>query len=152
MARETPIFPMLIGVSLVVGRLIPAFYDWTGSDQSRPSPWIFPTAVGLLLCGITACFVLPWLPNEYDRSATNRVGKVQFKIRTILVVTAVVALFFVAFRKMPMLAISGALQGIALCYVVRFWILFRSFRWPTASLLACMYFHDDRSLHRSGRR
>ena len=87
-----------------------------------------------------ACLALPWLHIEYDPPTTNRVGKFQFKIRTILVMTAVVAVFLAAFRKMPMLAMSGSLLGITLCYVVRFWVLFRSFRWPVASLLACMYF------------
>ena len=135
-----PVFPLIIGVSLVVGRLIPAFYDWTGSEQSRPSPLIFQTAVGVLLCGIMACLALPWLHIEYDPPTTNRVAKVQFTIRTLLVMTAVVAVFLVAFRKTPLLAVSGGLHGIALCYVVRFWILFHSFRWQVASLLACMYF------------
>ena len=86
-------FLLVIGVSFVVGQLIPAFYDWTGSDQSRPSPLTFQTAAGLLLCGIIACLALPWLRIEYDLPATNRVGRVQFNIRTILVITAVVAVF-----------------------------------------------------------
>ncbi len=129
------IFPLLIGVSLAVGLLIPAFYDWTGSDQSRPSPLIFQTAVGLLLCGIMVCMALPWLSIAYDPPPTHRARKVQFTIRTILVMTAVVALLLVLFRNKPMLAVSGGLNVIAWCYVVRVWILFRSFRWPLSSVV-----------------
>lgn len=133
------IFPLMIAASLVVGWQIPGFYDWTGSDQSRPSPLVPQTAVGLLLSGILACCFLPWLPIVYDPPATDRAVKAQFKIRTLLVITALAAVLLVAFRTMPLLALSGGLQAIVFCYLVRFWIHFPSLRWPTASLLACMY-------------
>jgi hypothetical protein len=68
------VFPLIIGVTLVVGRLIPAFYDWTGSDQSRSSPLVAQTAVGVLLCGIIVCLTLPWLPIEFDPPAADRGG------------------------------------------------------------------------------
>jgi hypothetical protein len=134
------VFPLMIGVSLMAGRLIPTFYDWTESDQSRLSPLVPQTAVGLFLFGIIACFVLPWVHFEHEPSATSRGGTVQFTIRSILATIAVIAVFLAAFRKTPMLAVSGGLHAVAMCYVVRFWTLHRSLRWPVASLLACMYF------------
>ena len=135
-----PIFPLMIGVSLGVGLLIPAFYDWTGSDQSRPSPLIFQSAVAVLLCGIITCSILPWLKLAYDPPTNIPYRKFQFKIRSILMFTAVVAVFLVAFNKLPVIAVSGGLYGLALCFVTRYCILFRAFRWPLASLFACMYF------------
>lgn len=137
---KLPIFPLLITLSLLVGWFVPAFYDWTGSDQSRPSPLILPTALGLILCGIVACLALPWLPIATDPPTNDLVDKAQFKLRTILVITSFVAVIIASLRTMPMLAVSGVLYGLALCWVVRFGLLHHQFRWPVVSLLACAYF------------
>ncbi|MEO8494588.1 MAG: hypothetical protein ABI614_05935 [Planctomycetota bacterium] len=108
--RTIHICPLLIGLSFVVGRYVPAFYDWTGSDQSRPSPLILPTAAGLILLWIVACSALPWLPIVDDRPAALRVGKVQFTIRKLLVMTAVAAVLLAVLRQLPM-AVGGGLLG-----------------------------------------
>ncbi len=132
------IYPLLIATSVLVGWLIPAFYDWTGSDQSRPSPLIGQTALGLVVGGIIVCLALPWVPIAVEPRDTDRAVPVRFKIRTVLIVTATVAVVIAALMRYPMV-VSGGLYGITLCYVVRYWILFRRYRWPTAALLACMY-------------
>ena len=132
------IFPLLIVVSLVAGLIIPAFYDWTGSEQSRPSPLINQTAVGLILCGLIVCLALPWLPISDDSPAIRPGARLQFKIRTAMVMMAAVAAVIVALREIPMV-VGVAAYGIACCYVVRFWILFRPYRWQTLALGACMY-------------
>ncbi len=135
-----PIFPFLVGLSLAVGWLIPAFYDWTGSDQGRPSPLVSQAAIGLILFGLIVCAALPWLPIAPDSPANERIGTLRFGLRTILLMTAVIAMFLTAFITLPRLAVSSVLYGIALGYAVRFWILFRLFRWRVAALLGCMYF------------
>jgi hypothetical protein len=131
---------MLVGVSFVVGLSIPAFYEWTGSDQSRPSPLIHQTGAGLILLAVTAMSLLPWLPIQHDPPPIERRGKIQFKIRTILVTTAAVAACLAVFRETPLIAASGCLYAAVLCYVVRLWILCRPLGWQVSALLACMYF------------
>lgn len=37
----------ILGGAALIGFFIPAYYDWSGADQSRPSPWI-PAAIGTL--------------------------------------------------------------------------------------------------------
>jgi hypothetical protein len=134
---QLPIFPLLIAASFLVGWFIPAFYDWTGSDQSRPSPLIGKTALGLIVGVIVVSAVLPWLPITNAAKGTDQAVRVRFKIRTMLVTTAAVAVVIAALIKLPMV-VSGILCGSAFCYVVRFWILYRHYRLPTAALLACM--------------
>ena len=132
------IFPLLIAVSFVVGWFVPAFYEWTGTDQSRPSPLIGQTASGLTIGAIVVCLLLPWLPIAGDAPQNSRTSAVRFNIRTVLVVTAVLAAIMAALMKFPA-AVGGGLCAIAVCYLVRFWILHRGFRWQSAALLACMY-------------
>ena len=43
-----PILPLLITVSFFVGWFVPDYYEWTGSDQSRPSPLVGQTALGMI--------------------------------------------------------------------------------------------------------
>jgi uncharacterized protein involved in response to NO len=40
---------VLILISATCGWFVPAFYDWTGADQSRPSPlmWQVPLAIAV---------------------------------------------------------------------------------------------------------
>ncbi len=132
------IFSMLIAASFTAGWLVPAFYDWTGSDQSRPSPLIGQTALGLMVVGIVLGALLPWLPIEHERLDANRTERGRFKIRTLLVITAVVAVSTVALMKIPMV-VGVCWCGLALAYTVRFWIVFRPYRWQTAALGACLY-------------
>jgi hypothetical protein len=54
-----------------------------------------------------------------------------------LAITAAFAMAIAALIRFPMV-VSGSLCAIAFCYVVRFWILYRHYRWQTAALLACM--------------
>ncbi len=135
-----PIFPIFVAASFLVGRAIPAFYDWTGSDQSRPSPLINQTAIGLLVCGMLICIALPWLPFAHDPSTVDASAKFQFKLRTILIVTAVVAVLLAVFRQKPLLVLGNGLFAFALFQAVQFWISYRNIRWRIISLLACMYF------------
>jgi hypothetical protein len=104
------VFLLMIGVSLVVGRMVPAIYDWTGTDQSWMSPLVPQAAVALLLCGLITCLALPWLRMEHDPPTTG--GAVQFSLRTILAGMAVIGGFLAVFRDTPLYAISGSVQAI----------------------------------------
>jgi hypothetical protein len=133
------IFPLLIAISLGMGLLIPGYHDWTGSEQSRPSPLLLPTAGCLLLSAIIACGLLRWLPVDDQRAPSEKAQKTQFQIRTILVITALAAILLVALAKLPLLAVSSVLQILALGYLVRSWVRDAPSRWPAAALLSCMY-------------
>lgn len=135
--RRLPIFPLLIAVSFSVGWYIPAYYDWTGSDQSRPSPLIGQTALGLIVGGIIVCASLPWLPLSTALPDADPAIRIRFKLRTLLLMTAAAAVVIAALMKFPMV-VSGGLCAIAFCHVVRFWILHRHYRRQTTALAACM--------------
>lgn len=138
MAVKRLIFLLLIAISLAVGLLIPAYYEWTGSDQNRPSPLLLPTAISLLLGAVVVCCLLPWLPIADDRVAAER-GQGQFQIRTILALTAAAAVLLLALVKLPPLAVSGVIQLTAFGYLIRVGVRHRQDRWAVAALLACMY-------------
>ncbi len=89
---------------------------------------------------MSICIALPWLPFVRDPSTVDGSGKFQFKLRTILIVTAVVAVLLAAFRQKPLLVLGNGLFAFALFKAVQFWISFRNIRWRMISLLACMYF------------
>lgn len=136
---RVPFFPLLIAVSFLVGWNIPAFYEWTGSNQSRAAPLVGQTALGLTTSALIVWLALPWLPLEDPSGGSDRSPVVRFRIRTLLSMTAVLAVVIAALIKFPMW-VSGGLCAIACCYVVRFWILNPHDRWQTAALLACMSF------------
>ncbi|MCS7469832.1 hypothetical protein NZK35_24535 [Stieleria sp. ICT_E10.1] len=136
--QRIPFFPLLIAASLVVGWFIPSFYDWTGSDQSRPSPLIGQFAIGMLVSVSMFCLALPWMPSPSPQHANDPAAPTRFTIRTILIATAVVAVLLAAVAKFP-LAISGGVYAIVWCWVVWTLLKFRHYRLPTAALLACLY-------------
>lgn len=132
-----PIFPLLIAVSFLVGWFVPGYYDWTGSDQSRPSPLVGQTALGLIVGGIIIWAVLPWVPVTDEARGTDQSVRVRFTSRTMFLMTAAVAFVIAAVTKFPMV-VSGGLCAFAFCHVVWFWSRFRQNRWQTTALLACM--------------
>jgi hypothetical protein len=143
-----PIFLLLITTSFIVGRGIPAFYDWTGSDQSRPSPLIPQFAIGIIVCGLLVCVTLPWLPLASDRQRPEH-RKFRFNIRTILIITTGVAVTAVVPKlvqllaanlpKLLLLLLGGGFLVAAIVQVVRSSIVLPTVRLPMLSLLACMY-------------
>jgi hypothetical protein len=133
-----PIFPLLIAVSFVVGWLVPRYYDWTGSDQSRTSPLVGQTALGLVIGAIIIWVALPWVPVADELPGNDRSVRFRFTSRTLFLITAVIACSIAAAIKFPML-VSGGWCALAFCYVVWFWIRSRRHRWQTSALLACMW-------------
>lgn len=132
-------FPLMIAASLLVGWFVPAFYDWTGADQSRPSPLVGRTALALTVGAVLLCVALPWLPlaDESGRRRFDRAARIRFKLRSMLAATAVVAVLIAALIKSPVV-VSGILCAIAFGLVIRFWILHRHYRWQSGALVACM--------------
>lgn len=134
--ERIPVFGLLFIVSGTVGWNIPAFYDWTGADQSRPSPLVGQTALLLVIMTLSACAALPWLSFK-THAAEDTPLRMRFEIRSLLAVTAAIAVAVAAVRQFPLVASYG-LFAIAFGYTLRFWIIFRQYRWQTLALLACM--------------
>jgi hypothetical protein len=134
-----PIFQLLIAVSLLVGWFVPGYYDWTGSDQSRPSPLVWQTALGLIVGAIIIWAALPWIRVADEVPGTDQWVQVRFTSRAMFLMTAAVAFVIVAVTKFPMV-VSGGLCAFAFCYVVWFWSRYRQHRWQTTALMACIWF------------
>lgn len=132
-----PVYLTLIVVSFLIGWFIPGFYDWTGSDQSRPSPLIVPTAVGLVVGAIVVWAILPWLPIAEDAPDADKLPRVRFTSRTLLLITTAMAIVLAVATKFPMV-VSSVLCTLVFCYAIWSCIRSRQHRWPTMALLACM--------------
>lgn len=92
--------------SAIVGSLIPGFYDWTESDQSRPSPLLWQVPLGWAALSLLACCVLPCLKirrrvfeNRAAKEARGSLGC--FSIRAMLIGTTVVAVVVVVLIRWP---------------------------------------------------
>ncbi|MFO0941218.1 MAG: hypothetical protein U0930_10655 [Pirellulales bacterium] len=130
-------FVTLIACSAAVGWFIPYFYNWTDSDQSRPSPllWIVPGVAGAG-AGVFCC-VLPWLPIASPETETDTLSVRRFGLRAILVFTTVVAFAIPLFAKFPMVA------GIVVCAIAFLHFIWQAqkhsqSRLPAITLLAGM--------------
>ncbi|TWT80192.1 hypothetical protein CA13_16050 [Planctomycetes bacterium CA13] len=134
---RTSIYPAFIGVSLLLGLIIPGFYEWTGSDQSRPSPLIGQFALGMIIGGVAICLTLPLLPIKSDAPEAENRRPLRFHVRTLLALTAATAICIAALLKFPMIAAS-VLCGGAFIHFAWFFARNPQHRWPASTLLACM--------------
>jgi hypothetical protein len=140
-AFRMAIFSLLIAASLLVGWFIPKFYIWTDSDQSRPSPLLWQVPLGSAIVSMAFCIVLPWLPitNQKSDKTSNQTSKprLQFSLRTLLLVTAIVAGAIVLLAKFP-LVMSGIVTVGAFMYLISFFVSHPQHRLATSALIASM--------------
>ncbi|MEO8270389.1 MAG: hypothetical protein ABI557_11765, partial [Aureliella sp.] len=136
--KQIVIYLLFIALSFIVGCSIPAFYDWSGADQSRSPPVLAYTALGMLACGISLCLALPWLPLSDQPTLNNWAKRLRFNLRGLLIVTSAVALFIAAAMRFP-LAISGTLYLVTIFFVVKFATDDAAIRWQTAAVLTTHY-------------
>lgn len=108
---KVPVYPVLIVVSFLVGYFIPGFYDWTGSDQSRPSPLVGKTAAGLLVGATLIWAILPWVPVADDAPGPQERRRIQFTSRTLLLLTTAIAIVLAVVTRFPMV-VSGVLCAL----------------------------------------
>jgi len=137
-------FPLLFVGVLILGLMIPTFYEWSGADQSRPSPHTAAAFYAIVGFVIVALVALTWLPSmdvvrdqELEQPEEN--GKFQFNLRTLIITTSVIAIFVAGFTSLRLITTVGV---ITLTLSFSAWIVMRdlSFRWKLAALLGCMYF------------
>lgn len=128
---------IFIAVSFAIGCSIPAFYEWSGADQSRSPPILGYTALALMISGASVCLALPWLPIASAGSVATSTT-IRFNIRTLLIATAACALVIAALMQFP-LVVSGALYLVALFSAIWFAVMVVERRWQTIALLATLY-------------
>jgi hypothetical protein len=131
----------LILISATCGWLVPAFYDWTGADQSRPSPLMWQVPFAVTVVAILFSVALPWVPLTGWAKTETR-PRSQFNLRSLLIFTAIVAVAIAVGMKAPMVVAS---IGILLAFVaaVRSAILYPERRLPIAALFACLILPFD---------
>ena len=141
-------FVLLFAGVLAIGLLMPSIHDWSGADQSRPSPQVDLTlklVLGFMIAAWLALPLLPWKRSDVTGSDLEpspeepASRRFQFNVRTLLILMSVVAITIVG--------LSNSLTGFVLlliCAMLVFslWMVTHrlSFQWQVVSLVACMYF------------
>lgn len=126
----------LIVLSGLFGWFVPEFYDWSGADQSRPSPWLLGVPLGMLGISLLGCAALPWISLSAwtDPAAA---GKTQFGIRGAMMLTLAVAVGIAAGMRYPqLLSAAFILSAIALLFRRAFRVPRQ--RYALAALVACL--------------
>lgn len=134
---RTVAFVLPIAFSLAVGCLVPGFYQWTDSDQSRPSPLLWQVPAGIAAGSLLFCFALPWLPSIPSPSCEESRKDLRFNLRSLLIVTTCIAICIPLGLKWPLL-VCGVFCFAAFLYLVAFAARNASSRLPSFALLACM--------------
>ena len=137
LASRIPIFPLLIVVSLLVGWLIPPFYAWTDSDQSRPSHLLWKLPLSSAIAAAAFCVALPWSPITSKSSGDTQPAPMRFSVRTLLMITAGVAVAIASLAKFP-LVVSGIGCACAFAYFIWFCVKHPAHRMAGSALIACM--------------
>jgi hypothetical protein len=130
----------IILFSLFIGLTIPAYYDWSGADQSRPSPWI-PGAALALLAGVgLVSGILAWMHYRLKVSSRDPVAGGWYCC--LFAIIGLIPTSALALWQRPILvtAASYSLLGIVLLWCL--WDVFKHarLRLPLGMLLATFYF------------
>lgn len=134
---RTLILTTFIATSLFVGWLIPGFYAWTDSDQSRPSPLLWQVPLWSAIAAVLFSAALPWLPILQSSPPHEQRPRTRFGLRTLLGITATVAVMLAAMTKFP-LVVSCVASFIAFAYLVSFCVRNPQHRLSAATLISCM--------------
>ncbi|MCA9190331.1 MAG: hypothetical protein KDB03_01160 [Planctomycetales bacterium] len=122
----------------IAGWFIPAIYDWSGSDQSRPSPVLWQGPLALACLVVLTCFALPWLPLTSWTNPDNQHARGRFGLGNMLVVTSGVALLLGIGARLPTASMILALV-FTTGLVGRSWWVAPQLRVPIAALLGILY-------------
>ena len=136
--RTAPVFTSLITASLIAGWSIPAFYDWTDSAQTRPSPLLWKVPLSAALVSLAFCLALPWLPNLNDEPTEKSDPRMRFGIRSLLLATSAVAGTLTLLTKFPVTASVLVFTGTAVHFSVFIW-RHPPNRFAASALIACMF-------------
>ena len=127
--------------------MIPIFYEWSGADQSRPSPHFQTAFFAVVGCMVLAWIALPLLPQrdslvvaEFKQSEPpDRLSNFQFNLRTLIAVTSFIAMAVAGLTSFRLVTIVWIASMGIFCAT---WFVMHdlSKRWKLAALLGCMYF------------
>lgn len=136
--RAVPIaYAVLVFISLVSGWSIPYFYEWTDSDQSRPSALLRIIPLTVLAMACVFCIALPWLPILRSNIAERTPQASRFTLRSLFWLITIAAIGVTLLAKFP-IPVSAVVLACAALNVVRLLVQRPYLRWPTITLLACM--------------
>lgn len=130
-------FLILILASPIVGWFIPGFYEWTDSDQSRPSPLLWRLPLASSIACLAFCMLLPWLPIIRKEVEGELRPTLRFSLRTLLIFATAVAVAIPMLTKFPIL-ISGTVCAGTYLNVIIFSVRHPQHRMASAALIACM--------------
>jgi hypothetical protein len=99
--RKIVLLLVLIAIGPVIGFYVPAFYEWSGSEQRRIAPIVGQAFAGLVLVTLTVCATLPWINLDTSQPTKTDTASRRFQLRTILIATGCVAILFGALRWFP---------------------------------------------------
>jgi len=134
---STLIFVGFIAASLLVGWLIPAFYAWTDSDQSRPSPLLWQLPLTTAILAFVFCVALPWLPISSDHTNAEPRASVRYRFHSLLLIATGVAIMIAVPAKFPLVGAGIVTVGMV-AYFIQFWLRYPQHRLAASSLIACM--------------
>lgn len=121
---------IFVAASIFVGFFIPGFYEWTDSNQSRPSPLLWKVPLGSAVAAFAFTLLLPWLPirrsqepkpeepgpeasRSQDPGSNSGAERrpLRYGVKTLMLITAGVALTAALLINAPWVAGSIALGG-----------------------------------------
>ncbi|QDV12329.1 hypothetical protein CA51_22110 [Rosistilla oblonga] len=133
----TAIYLLLIGLSGLLGALVPEFYQWTGSDQSRMSPIVGWVAAGMAIVAAAIWSGLPFVTLRTEASASGLIRPIRFQLRTLFLWTTALAIGFAGLIRFPM-PVSVFVCVAAYLHLAWFIARQQQHRWAAAALIGCM--------------
>ena len=124
---------VLVVFSALMGLCVPSFYEWTDSNQSRPSALLWQGPLAVAVVGLLFCLALPWIPFRNRPKHKTKTSTLQFSLRSILVATFVTAIAVAAVRISPQI-LAWVYFAITVFIVARMAILNPYLRLATLSV------------------
>ena len=133
------LFPLMICASLSLGWWVPAFYDWSGDDQSRSPPIVGYVLTGFLIACLLSLVALPLLPKVERMDPVHSPLIRPFGFRGILFVVVAMTAGLLVFDDATIVLIGVAAVLYPLVCAVKLGLMSRSLRWRIMSLYSCLY-------------
>ena len=131
---------LLIAGSFIAGVLVPYFYEWSDSDQSRMNPVVGWVAIGMLVANlvfVASLVVIHFRSRSRTQSESNQRNAFRLSIRAILIVTGLLALLLGVARQTHMSVAGYGIYALMLAYIIRKFVMESGLRWPILGMLGC---------------
>lgn len=128
----------LIGISVLVGINVHAYYDWTRADQSYAPPIVFFTGILILVALVASLIAIPFLPIGCSKGGQESPTGRPLSIRMLLIATTAVAALLVLGSTFPV-AVAWVFLGCSFLFCVLLAVRVPRMRWGIASLIATLY-------------